>query len=381
MKVLHVISSLDKKYGGPSKALVEMVLAQKRAGICPEIAATRFPGENPEVPERVKTRFFERCLGEYKYSPGMRKWLEEHIKKYDIVHIHSVFVYSTMLAARLAEKEKIPYIVRTIGQLYEWSLRNKSYLLKKIYLELIEKRTLEKAAMLHFTTEDERDNLIVKLKRKQGYVLPLGVRIGGVMARREAYARFPGFEDKKILLFISRIHPKKGLETVIPVINGIFRKYPDWILVIAGEGRESYVNELKEKIDSLHTGKHVHFTGYVFGKEKEALLSLADIYILPSYTENFGVAVAEALAYGKPVCISKNVGIASDIKKYNAGKVFELREDSISESLGELMCSERKRTKMGANALRLAGEKYDWDTITQKQIKIYEKIIKGEIHG
>lgn len=374
MKVLHVIPSIHPRYGGPSKAVLEMCKYQNKFGIKSEIATTHFKNEKLSQPKNVKVYSFQSKLGEYKYSPKLKEWLKKNIQKYDIIHIHSVFCYPTHLASRLAKKYKIPYIIRTIGQLYPWCLKNESKLKKLFYFKIMEKNNLEKADALHFTTEDEKKNLGLWVNYKSSFILPLGIEKSKKLNKREFKKSFPEISNKKIILFLSRVDPKKGLEKLIPSISNLLKKQKDLVLVIAGNGRKDYINKLKDLIRRYDLQKKIIFVGSVKGKNKNLLLQNSNLFILPSKSENFGISVIEAMQAGLPVAISDKVGIKEEIKKSDAGLIFPLKKARISDSIRKLINNEELRKRLSKNAKKLIKEKYDWNKITKEQIEIYKKI-------
>lgn len=370
MKTLHVIPSIHPRYGGPSKAIIEMCEALSKVGVECDIATTHFSGETKILARETRVYSFKASSGEYKFSLGLYLWLKKNIKNYDLVHIHSVFCFPTFIAARIASQNKVPYILRTIGQLYPWVLANRSSFFKKIYLGLIEKKTIDMARFLHFTTEDEKNSIGVKINNKKNFVLPLGVNIPKKIHKTKFEEFFPELKNKKILLFLSRIHPKKGLELLL----NSFDKKTDLTLVVAGSGNEEYVSKIKRIAQKLNIKNQVKFTGHISGKRKLALLQNSVAFILPSYTENFGISVVEAMASGVPILISKNVGLSDDIEKNEAGITFNLDINSIRKSI-EKIKNNGKILKMKKNGLKLVQEKYNWKKIAREQVKIYERII------
>lgn len=377
MRILHVIPSIAKRYGGPSKAVLEMCRYQNLLGIKSEILTTHFPNEKIINLKNLTIYSFKSYLGRYNYSPNLRRWLKNNIKKYDIIHIHSVFCYTTFIACKLARKNNIPYIIRTIGQLIPWCLNYKK-LKKKIYLKLFEKRNLIKADAIHFTTNYEKDNTS-NLFYKNSFILPLGTTSIPNVSNKQFLNMFPQFKNKKIILFLSRIHPVKGLDILLASVKELLSCNKDLILVIAGTGKKQYLNKLKKKA-SLISNKQIFFIGFVDGMAKNALFSNSNMFILPSYSENFGIVVIEALSAGLPVAISDKVGIADDVRKANAGIVFHLNKEEIRESIEILMKNKKLSRLFVKNGKRLVNLTYNWEKISQIQLEIYKKIInKNEL--
>ena len=190
LKVLHVIPSVAPCRGGPSKAIIEMVSALQDIGVDAEIATSNDNGDselNIELNtltnhQSVPIRFFKRCpyklrsLREFSYSKPFKTWLTNHIQDYDLVHVHAIFSYFSSYAMLQARRNSIPYIIRPIGQLEEWSL-NQSKLKKTLYLKLIEKANIEGAGAVHFTADSERDQALARFKELNSCVIPLAVEL------------------------------------------------------------------------------------------------------------------------------------------------------------------------------------------------------------
>lgn len=378
MKVLHVIPSISKIYGGPSGAVLDLCERLNQKGVAAEIATTtamqaadyRYGDGDSAVIRGTRTIFFHRTLGEYKLSFSMKKWLEGNIRNYDLIHIHSIFCYPTVLAGSLARKNKIPYIVRPLGQLYPWSMTRKSALVKWLYMALFELKNIERANAIHFTTTDEMERAVIRNKSR-GFVVPNGCNQPEATAPDALERYFSMLSGVKFVLFLGRVHPKKGLELLLSAMASACRPHPEWMFVIAGTGDEPYVASLHRRVNEQGLASRVIFVGHVEGEKKEALLGAARIFVLPSYSENFGIAVAEAMLRGLPVIVSDQVAVQGDIKEYNAGIVVECRSDRIAEALNRLMSDEEMRRLLGENARRLAESRYGWDKIVDRLIKIY----------
>lgn len=396
MRVLHVIPSIDARYGGPSYAVRAMVRSQNEVGIRADIATTYkanntghktqdVSDERQVIRNDIKAGLlfsFPSCLGEYKFSWGLWHWLSENVKNYDIVHIHSVFCFSTAMAAATARKAGIPYIVRPLGQLYPWALNNRNWLLKKAYLAIVENETLTHAAAIHFTAQNELKQSEIETDKARAYVLPLGIELPEEMSKGIAMTFYPELQNKKILLFLSRIHPKKGLDLVLPWLATLLDQRPDWIFVIAGDADSSdYLESIKVIVSRQKIQSQVVFTGQVTGDRKTSLYVLADLFLLPSHSENFGIVVVEALAAGVPVLVSDQVGLQDEISKNNAGLVFYLKETSFSDQVIRLMDDEGLRKTMSKNTQRLVRNKFNWSAITQQQKKYYEELLNRDICG
>lgn len=379
MKVLHVIPAIASCYGGPSKVVLDTCRALRGVGVDAEIATTNadgegniaIPKESPTLVEDVPVYFFERQYPwRYKFSWDLTKWLKANATRYDLLHIHAVFSYSTSAAAFYARKYSVPYVVLPHGMLAPWPVR-KNWLLKKIYLKAIEQKNLERAAAVHFTAEEELQMSVIR--GASNFVLPCIVDFtlnhNGVR---------PALNSSRLqILFLSRIDPKKGIDILIDALRILDREGRDFDLVLAGSGDQKYEERVKSMIKSAGLSTKTKITGFVEGDEKTNLFETSDIFVLPSHHENFGIAVVEAMAAGIPVVISDRVNIHNDIREANAGVVIPATVDDLTSALRQLMESPELRQKIGSNGLRLVEERYSSIETVNELAQVYSDIKRG----
>ena len=391
MKILHVIPGLSPLYGGPTKAVIEMCRELKNRGVEAEIATTdadvrgniRIPLAQPVEIEGVTVYCFRSpFLRKYGFSWGLTQWLKEHVRNYQLLHIHAFFSYVTAPTAYYAKKSEIPYIIRPSGELNPWPLR-KSPIKKSLYLSLFGKQCLNNASALHLTSEDERKAAQRLSSRAKTVVIPLGLHPlveNGFPRKRDFVKKYPMLAQKKLIVFLSRIDPKKGLDQLIPAVAYLAHQRNDFAVVIAGSGSGTYETAIHRFAVSEGLGDNIVFTGFLQGQEKSGLLRDADIFVLPSYDENFGLAVVEALAMGVPVVISKQVGIHHEVTQYGAGIVTECHAGIIADALKRLLDNEPLRIKMGENGRRLVREKFTWEKVSKELMELYESIVSEGKH-
>jgi len=345
LRVLHVIPSVAPCRGGPSKAVIDIVCALRKAGINAEIATTNDDGADKldvalgELVQHkgVPVRFFNRisppldALREFGYSHQFTRWLKHAIKEYDLVHIHAIFSFCSSKAMQLARKNNIPYVVRPIGQLEHWAMEQ-SQTKKMRYLELVEKDNLEQASAVHFTASSEQ---------------------------KQALERFPTLRDVVIPL---------GLALPMEIRNARTKMEQRWKLQISS---------LEQLTDTLGLADRTKFVGFVRSAEKSILLQGADLYALTSHSENFGIAVLEAMASGTAVVVSRQVALAEQVSKHNLGFVTELEVADIQDKL-ELALTEIDQTReIGEHARDFVEQYYQWQRIARQLIKLYKKLLKS----
>ncbi len=396
MKILHVIPSISPTLGGPSEVALNIVHALRESGVDTEIVTTNYGGAQPmDVPlnQRVDYTFkAERevsvpvwflpytppSLKEFIFSWPLTNWLWENIQNYQLLDNHYLFSYAPSCAATVARLKGIPYTVRTMGQLTPWALAQKQ-LKKQVYTLLVERHNLNHAAAIHCTTSAEAENVRKFGIQKPTITLPLGANspmpISDAAAQLRHKYSIPA--DTPIVLFLSRLHYKKRPELLLQSLSQLKNQGHCFHAIFAGSGESDYIGELQDLVSSLSLAQQVSFPGLVTGFDKDLLLQGADLFVLPSFSENFGIAVAEALVAGLPVVITPEIQISSDVVAAEAGLVMPGEVESFTGAISQLLSTPKLRQELGANAQRLAQTRYSWKPIAQSLASTYEAIISG----
>jgi glycosyltransferase involved in cell wall biosynthesis len=388
MRVLHIIPSVGSVRGGPSLAALAMVKALQSLGIEAEIATTNDNGTgllNVSLQECIKYEqvpvwFFSRFspnihfIREYAFSSHLTTWLWHNIYNYDLLHIHAIFSYPSTIAMAIARLKKVPYIVQPHGLLCEWSLQQKS-LKKQIYLKLIEKANLNSSQALHFTTRQEQKEVSLLGLKAPSFILPLGISPSIPIENASDHLRqllnIP--TNEPVILFLSRLHPKKGLDYLIPALSKLHHPFT---FILAGSGNPEYEEQIKSLIDSAGLFDRTRLVGFVEGEFKEALIQGSDLFVLTSYSENFGIVVLEALVAGLPLLITTGVALAPIVKHYQVGFVTELDISAIACALNEFLTDIQTAKNMGERGRQLVFEKYTWEQIALRMQQIYTSILQ-----
>ncbi len=393
MKVLHVIPSLSPALGGPTQVALKIVREIRNQGIDAEIVTTNHDATGRlDIPLNQLTEYegvpvwflpsFTHSLKEYIFSSALTKWLWQRINHYDILDNHYLFSYAPTCAAAIARLQNTPYTIRTQGQLTPWALQQ-SPVKKKLYTTLIERQNLSQAAAIHCTTPQEAEDLRNFGITTPTITLPLGVETPtSIVAAKSELHHFYNIPDNQlIILFLSRLHPKKRPDLLINTFNYIAAQNStqnlNCHLIMAGSGDPHYVDHLKQLVAQRNLTHQVTFTGFVIGHLKNTILQGSDIFALPSHSENFGIAVAEAMAAGLPVIVTPGVQIASEIKANNAGIVIN-NETELVIAINQLIGSPKMRSHLSQNAIKLAKNKYNWSQITSQLISAYEDVLRSK---
>lgn len=390
MKVLQIVPSISLIYGGPSQMVIGLSSALARQGVEVTILTTNSNGDVGQPPLDVPLAkpilengyqvIYFPCspFRRYKFSLGLLNWLAKEAHRYDIAHIHALFSPVSTAAATVCRQKKLPYLLRPLGTLDPADLLKKQHL-KKIYAALLEKPNIAGAAGIHFTSEQECQISERFGIHTQDFVVPLGVNFPKSIPEKGKISHQLGIPHQvPLIVFMSRIDPKKGLDLLLPALETLLDKGIDFHFVLAGSNPQDpiYENQIKQRIEGSVLAKHTTITGFVEGEVKLGLLLDADLLVLPSYYENFGIAVAEAMGMGTPVVISDQVHIWEAVEKAAAGWVTQCHVADLTQTLQIALQDPYEREQRGKNALSLVTEQYSWDAIAQKMITVYQQAIK-----
>ena len=388
LRAMQVVVTLDKEYGGPSATTTQLSVALAgldcRVSIwttCASIADSRLQPAGIETREFPKER--PSC---WYHSPKMRRALRKTAAEYQLIHIQEVWSYPQCAAGRIASKTATPYLITPHGELDHRHLRHGGplkQLKKRLYLKLIANRILRNAACLHALNTSEAEELIQAKFCKAVTVIPNGVHLAefeNLPAPEAAEERCPLLRDKRVVLFLSRLSPEKGLNQLIPAWKEIKSRssFSDAILVLAGPDGRGYEAVVRNLIQEHDVENSVLLTGMVSGSEKLALMNRADVYVLPSYSEGFSMSVLENLAVGTPVLITPGCNFP-EVVEAGAGMCVEPRVEEIEEGLRQLLdLTADQRKAMGKRGRALIADNYTWDVQARKMLNVYQCILKGQ---
>jgi glycosyltransferase involved in cell wall biosynthesis len=417
MRILHVIDCINAKQGGPSISVPALAAAQARLGhqvtiVCRDYAylGPMAKAEGVEVRSVPSSRWTK---GQGGWGCSFRRLVQEETEKADVVHNHGVWLAANYYARRAAVKAGKPLVISPRGMLEDWSLR-RAVVRKFVAWQLFERKNLESAALFHATADSEaeaiktalRIKMKIKIKEPRIVVAPNGVDIPERIPNREALeARFAKLRGRRWILFMSRVHPKKGLLELAKAWMQIRESNPGWELVIAGpEQDKGYAEKLKRE-----GGREVVWTGELRGEEKWAALGHAEFLVLPSHSENFGIVVAESLAAGRPVVTTNKTpwgaarseikmkikmkgpsvapsplrggameggcaGGTMNLEERKCGVICEVTD--LKRGLERMLeFSDKERKEMGARGRQWMREEFSWEAGAEKLTSAYREIL------
>jgi len=377
-------------HGGPSHAIRLIEQALRGQGAVVETATTDDDGPGARKVSACGTvlrengvlrRYFPRRLEFYKVSPALARWLRRHAQEYDIVHIHALFSFSSVAAAWAARRAGVPYVLRPLGTLNRYGVTQRRPWLKRLSLRLIEDPILRHAAAVHFTSEAERQEAELLGMPMRSVVLPLAVEAMPDVGPDVFLARFPQLRGKRLALSLSRLNEVKNLEGLLRAFSLLHRDLPDVMLVIAGNGEDGYVAGLKRLAAELGLAERVVWTGYIDGELKVSAYTTAQVFVLPSFSENFGIAGAEALMAGLPCVLGEGVAIAEEVAAAGAGLAVPPAPEAIAAALRMVLEDDVGRAEMGRRATALARERFSLDAMGKKLVELYSSILMKKSSG
>ena len=389
MNILYALETLSPRYGGPVSVLSAMADAQQRAGHRVTIATTNAdhprgvhhpPGWGSLAEGAVPVYYAPMQFAPLKVSHQFGSYVNQSLETVDIVHVHGLYRFPSTYAAWRARRMGVPYIISPHGSLDPY-LHGKSTAgqlrLKQIYERWFDLPNLHSADAIHYTAEEERERAGFLKLRAPSFVVPNGLdwaQYETLPSRGALRARW-GLGDAPLVLFLGRLHFKKGLDLLIPAFDVLRRRVPGVQLVIAGPENDDYGKEVRGWVRQRALDDAVHFVGPLQGTDVVQAYVDADVFALPSYTENFGMTVAESMACGLPVVISDQVNIHAEVSGAGAGLVTRCDAEEVSAALETLLNDANQRRVMGEAGRRLVQERYTWPVIVDALTAEYDRVI------
>lgn len=378
LKVVQVVASVNRDVGGPATSVPMLASSLQRIGVDCPLAAIDDPELGLPLPidglryVGVPADALARRLRGW--SPALAHTVSQLVNTgADIVHNHGLWMFPNLYARRAATRAKVPLVISPRGMLDAWSLEQSAWK-KALVWRAFEHGNLRAAAAFHATSEAEAAAI-----RALGLGQPIAVihngvdppRRGGVPGRGLLEQRFPELLGSRWLLFLSRLHPKKGVADLLHAWRAIEASHADWRLVIAGPDLDGYGEAMRTLARELGLGARTTFTGMLSGDDRACALGNADLFVLPTHSENFGIVIAEALAHGVPAITTKAAPWAR-LQQENCGWWIEDDEGQLGPALEFAMrLGKAELGAMGARGREMVARSLSWDRVAKDMLALY----------
>lgn len=382
MKILFFIPYTSSNYGGTSVIAKSLARELPKHNVDVDLISTNASGkEKLDVPlekwlytNSYKTQYFP-CLhrNDFILSNSLLNWLKRNIDSYDIVHTHTIWSPLVSSVQKICRAKGKPYISTPHGMLEPWILSSKSWK-KKPYLKLVEQPALRKASYIHATASEE-ERTIRKLGFKNVITAPNGINktdFEFLKSPEIFYEHFPETRAKKIILFLGRLHPKKGLDLLAPAFSRIHRSFPDTHLVIAGSDNSNFLETAKGYFSNVNCLDSVTFTGLLNGDLKYSALAAATFYVAPSYSEGFSMSILEGMASGLPCVITNTCNFP---EASHVAHVVNVDTDHIYQAMLNILSNNEQSKELGNQARDFVFKNYTWESSAKKLINCYESMV------
>jgi len=389
MKVLHVISALAPRLGGPTTVLKALTRQQVQAGLDVTICTTNLDHPQgtldvtpnaPLLEDGVTIWYFSVDFPPLVISRALWRWARQSLNKFDLVHIHGLYRFPPTYCARLAWQRSIPYIIMPHGALdpYLYTKSSASVCLKRLYERSLDLPNLHHASAIHYTAEDERRLASFLDLRTPSFVLPNGIDWGPFEHLPEpgAFRQATGVGAAPLVLFLGRLHQVKGLDILVPAFDQVRRDLPQARLAIVGPANDGYADQVRDWTRARGLEQTVVFMEFLTGANLVQAYVDADVFVLPSYTESFGLTVVESMACELPVVISQHVNIHHEVAAEGAGLVTACDPDEVARAILELLNNPERRRRMGESGRRAAQRRYTWPRIVDLLTEEYRGVIE-----
>ncbi|MFI3302527.1 MAG: glycosyltransferase [Rikenellaceae bacterium] len=362
MKIVHYIPSIDRTSGGVG---FYMQLLSKELGKLVELHVVTTKSCSELKLENCKVHYIPRGI----FASAKSTWCDIlRTIQPDVVHINGCWTPQCAFTQKWAQELGYRVVLTPHGMLEPWIVKRNYWTKKLPALMLYQRRAVQRASVLHATAESEKANLL-----KLGYntniaIVPNGVEVSNIKIK-------DSWSKSKKILFLSRVHPKKGIEFLIGAVAQLRTQLDGYEFIVAGEGDTSYVEQLKQKVAAFGVDHIFNFCGGVYGDKKWELFRQADIFVLPTYSENFGIVVAEALASGTPVLTTTGTPW-SELNTYKCGWCVDPTQDSITAALdAAISTSDEELHAMGQRGRDRMLQNYSTDSVAERMTKMYKKVM------
>jgi len=378
LKVLHVVASVNPQTGGPARTVPALAGALGEAGIESVLATLNYAALGPQPPPDAYS-FVSLPAGPLTralrgWNPAFQRTLARIARDgVSVIHGHGLWMFPNLYARQAAVSAGVPLVISPRGMLEGWALL-RSAGRKALAWRLFERSNLECAAMFHATSTQEAESIRAAGFRQPIACVPNGVALSAdteTAARSILEDRHPELRGKRWLLFMSRLHPAKGVPQLLRVWSAMLGAHPDWHLLVAGDSLDDYAARMRSLADEAGIAPRTTFTSMLSGAQKSCALSHAELFVLPTHSENFGVVIAEALAHGTPV-VTTRAAPWKVLTERNCGWWIEGSDEALRETLERaLSLAPAMLHEMGLRGRALISERYAWARIAHDMKAAY----------
>ncbi|MBD2459659.1 glycosyltransferase [Oscillatoria sp. FACHB-1407] len=384
--VLFISPYISPTYGGTSKAILELISALGWSGATIDLITSNADVHDClDVPLHtwVQQDAYRVCYfpcwhrNDFIVSQSLLAWLIKNVKQYDVVHTHTIFSPLISICHWICQVQSVPYVSSPHGMLEPWAMQYKTWK-KKAYYSLIERSNVLRAAFIHSISSRELSNIAALCPDVTIQLMPNGINradFSPLVSTDFFYQNYPHLQNQKIILFLGRIDPKKGLDLLASAFATVRQRISDVHLVIAGPDSIGFLETTKQYFADANCLDAVTFTGMLTGNLKYSALTAANLYVAPSYSEGFSMSVLEGMATGLPCVITTGCNFP-EAAINRVAHVVDIDAHAIANALTECLLNPQEAGEMGDRARQFIFEHYTWEQSAQKLIQAYRQIIK-----
>ena len=397
MRILHVYPTISRPLGWAAPEVTGLCGGQARLGNDVDLVTTNVdfggttipvPLDSPVRTNGVNVRYFAldrwtKVLGKYRfqtfcYSSALRSHLVREVPSYDIVHIHTMWSYVSVVAAAACRKARCPYVISVMGALDPI----RSAMRKRIFFEVFHRKDLEHAGAVHFMSEGELETAKAFPFDGKRTVIPLGIDVQKYepSLRRGRFRRKnPQFRDAKIVTYLGRLSATKGLDLLVKAFAAVARTDRTAHLLLIGPDYENLGVQLKQIAESEGISQRLTLLGERLGEDKIEALVDSNVFVFPSYTEAFGVALAEAICCKVPAVVTDTLALAPLLSQRQAALIVQSRPESLAVGLRSVLGDAEIANRLVENAYSTACDLWDWPNVVRATLNLYESVVADQM--
>ena len=371
MRVIHVVPRIISEASGPTYSVMALCTALRAQGAETRLGVVE-PAPDRSLPDWV--RLFPNSGSPFQLgrSKELHNWLRTAAERaqVDVVHNHSLWMMPNIYAGWVTRSRAARLVVSPRGTLSDWALNHSRFKKQMMWLTL-QRPAIRHAACFHATAESEYEDV-----RRAGFKQPVSIIPNGIAAPPVRIEAPSAAGDPRKLLFLGRLHPKKGIENLLHAWAAVEQRFPDWVLEIVGPDNHGYLARLQALQRELRL-RRVHFRGPAFGVQKWQAYQNAELYVLPTHSENFAMTVAESLAAGTPAIVTKGAPWQG-LEAHHAGWWIDIGADPLVACLEEALgCSQEALRERGVNGQQWMERDFSWDRIAGMMLATYNWLLNG----